>query len=360
MSRAAGGTGRLPPPRSRTPGPRRLAVALFGGWLAVVAPHAAGGAAEGPRMHTNQEYIEEAMRPPSFDIADRMAVLRLVLSSLPERVKVYPTENYFYFAFDHAGVRYAGNLRLDIDTRDKGVVHFTYFKDFTDWQRDETEHSAALGRDDGVTVKRLGPLLYEVGFEDVTVAFELNDLSGHKPPEGLVRANESYIGPVFDESGVSFFLVFNRDLKIFHYLLDETVPLPDQLFRPEGSERTEVGVRTGFAFHEDRFARRKILVGVNARNTGVNNYLDGPFDQLPDNFIEGDTLLDAILAATPELKGEVDRFGNSPDGKTRYLIAPYMQYEDPGELSLIEDCAAGEELPVYYNCFSFAGPAGED
>ena len=35
------------------------------------------------------------------------------MSQLPERVKVYPTENYYYFGFLHDGIRYAGNIRLD-------------------------------------------------------------------------------------------------------------------------------------------------------------------------------------------------------------------------------------------------------
>ena len=50
----------------------------------------------------------------------------------------------------------------------------------------------------------------------------------------------------------------------------------------------------------------------------ANNYFDGPFDQLPDNFIEGEALREAILAVRPQLKGEIDRFGASPDGSIRF------------------------------------------
>ena len=39
------------------------------------------------------------MAPPAFDIADKMAVLSAVLNGLPDAVKVYPTESYFYFYF---------------------------------------------------------------------------------------------------------------------------------------------------------------------------------------------------------------------------------------------------------------------
>ena len=63
-------------------------------------------------------------------------MLAWVLESLPDRVKVYPTENYYYFHFFHQGVRYAGNLRLDMMDRDKGKLHFAYFEDLQEWKED--------------------------------------------------------------------------------------------------------------------------------------------------------------------------------------------------------------------------------
>ena len=64
----------------------------------------------------------------------------------------------------------------------------------------------------------------------------------------------------------------------------------------------------------------------------ANNYFDGPFDQLPDNFIEGEALRDAILAVRPQLKGEIDRFGASPDGSIRFNIGPYLPYREVRDL----------------------------
>jgi hypothetical protein len=151
--------------------------------------------------------------------------------------------------------------------------------------------------------------------------------------------------------------VFDPLAKVFLYVLDETVPAPDEFLAADFSAGVTIGRRTGFAFIKDRFAPRKILIGVHAANTGTNNYLDGPFDQLPDNFLKGDELRDAILAVSPELAGTIDRFGNSEDDTVRYLIAPYMQYEDPQELSMFDDCARSEPLPYHYACYSLApGP----
>jgi hypothetical protein len=319
--------------------------------LASIPPAFAGG----PVIHYNKDYVEEAMAEPAFEISDKMVVLSAVLNGLPDRVKVYPTENYFYFSFHHKGIKYAGNLRFDIADRDAGMVHFNYFKDFTDWQRDEKGYSADLGRKDGVVLTKAGDLLYDLEFRGKKVRFELNDIGAARPPAEALRPNEAYIGPVFDESAIRFFLVFDNDRKIFLYLLDETKPVADQFDMSEVSDRITIGIRTGYAFYDDRFARRKILVGVNQLNTSVNNYLDGPFDQLPDNFLKGDILKNAILAASPDRTGQIDRFGNSPDGETRYLIAPYMQYEDQNDLATIADCAADEQPPVYYSCFSYAG-----
>lgn len=312
------------------------------------------------QIYTNQSYVEDALNQPDFAIEDVKKVFGMVFASLPDKVTVYPTENYYYFYFYYKGIKYAGNLRFDIEDRDKGIVHFNYFKDFTLWQRDEADFSAELGTKDGVTVKKEGPLAYSVAANGRSVLFALNDLSGVKPPKDAVRPGEIYIGPVFDESGIRFFLVFNPELKIFLYLLDETVPVADQFNASAKSRRLKIGIRTGFVFFDDLHAKRKILVAVHQSNTSINNYLDGPFDQLPDNFIEGDVLERAILAASPEMKGHMDRFGNSPDGETRYLIAPYMQYEDESEVDVIAQCAAEEKLPVYYNCFSFAGSGDEE
>ena len=38
-----------------------------------------------------------------------------------------------------------------------------------------------------------------------------------KPPPDMLRADETFLGPIFDESAIRFFLVFNSRLKIFHY-----------------------------------------------------------------------------------------------------------------------------------------------
>ena len=85
----------------------------------------------------------------------------------------------------------------------------------------------------------------------------------------------------------------------------------------------------------------------------ANNYFDGPFDQLPDNFIEGETLRDAILAVRPQLKGQIDRFGSAPDGSIRFMIGPYLPYQRRHAISTRSMPARrrNRSRPDYYRCF---------
>ena len=165
--------------------------------------------------------------------------------------------------------------------------------------------------------------------------------------------DEKYLGPVFDESAIRFFLVFNKRLKLFHYVLDETVAVADQFVRASLTSRILIGRRTGFAFYQDYRLKRKILIGVFEGNARVNNYFDGPFDQLPDNFVEGEELREAILAVDPSLAGKIDRVGSAPDGSGRYLIGPYVYYRTEEELRSFHDCATRRRRTddTYYRCF---------
>src|SRR5690606_38057659 len=119
--------------------------------------------------------------------------------------------------FYHQGTRYAGNIRLDAKDRDDGKLHFAFFAELTEWVKDDAVQYNLFGKDDGVIVEKLEPLLYRVTFGARSVVFELNDLSKVVAPAGALGPDDQYLGPVSDESGIRFFLVFNRELKLFHY-----------------------------------------------------------------------------------------------------------------------------------------------
>jgi hypothetical protein len=330
---------------------RRIAFALAAVFVAAFT--SAVDANERPRVYTNQEYIEDVSRKTALPLDDPKAMLAFVLESLPDRVNVYPTESYFYFHFYHGGTRYAGNIRLDFKDRDEGKVHFAYFVEMAEWLKDDKLTYRLFGKEDGVTVEKTEPLLYRVSVGERSVLFALNDLSKVVPPPSALGPDDKFLGPVADESGIRFFLIFNKRLKIFHYVLDETINVSDELFPGRYTNRILIARRTGFAFYNDHRLNRRILIGVFEGNGSVNNYFDGPFDQLPDSFIRGEELREAIIEADPSQAGKIDRFGGSPDGASRYLIGPYAYYRSEEDLLVFHECAVSKEIPrdLYHACF---------
>src|SRR6185312_4267487 len=281
-------------------------------------------------------------------------VFNFVFSSLPERVKVYPSENYYYFTFINDGVPYDGNFRLDASNRDQGKVIFAYSEDLAEWRGETPVQHRILDESQGVKLEKVENLVYRMTYKDKSVIFELNDLSNVKPPANALAPDEVFIGPTFDESGIRFFLVFDKKLNIFHFILDETVKVADQLEPAKNMDHIVVGKRTGFAFYRDHLRDRKIMIGAFEGNMITNSYFDGPFDQLPDNFIQGDTLRDAIILAEPSMKGRIDRFGAWGDGSERYAIDPYIPYRLVDDLSMFDRCAKARQhqLDAYYLCFA--------
>jgi hypothetical protein len=328
-----------------------VALLVFGSTLLAAATENS----DRPRLYTNETFIEDVTRPASLPLSDVWAMFQFVLEGLPDRVKVYPTENYYYFWFYDGGQRYAGNIRLDASSRDQGKVHFHYALQPTPWSKPRSDtYYVVLDRSHGVSVQRLDDLVYRVSSDSKSVIFELNDLSKAMLPPHLLAPDERYLGPIFDESAVRFFLVYNSRLKLFHYLLGETQPLRERLFPMNETDRILIGHRTGFAFYRDHRRERKILIGVFDTNVRTNHYYDGPFDQLPENFVLGDSLRNAITDAAPHLGGKVDRFGAFHGSTNRYLIGPYLHYSRADELLVVHACAEKRKLSAawYYACFT--------
>lgn len=303
-------------------------------------------------LHTNESYVNEVLGSAGFDIEDIDAVLDQVFRALPDTVTVYPTENYYYFKFLHGGVPYAGNFRLDAADRDQGIVHFAYFTENRPDLEQRLSRHMAYSAATGLAVEKRGALAYAVTRNGRTVLFELNDLARLRPPEDRIAPGETYVGPVFDESAVRFFLMWNPALEMFLYVLDEDLA-SEALIATDVSPQIVIGARTGFAYYRDRYLPRLILVGVRADDVALNSFFDGPFDQLPDNFIEGETLRTALRTLSPEVDGRIDRFGNSHDLSGRMLVDPYVLYRDATELAIYDQCAAAAaDEDGYYRCFS--------
>jgi hypothetical protein len=305
------------------------------------------------KLFTNQSYIENIKKQDQLNIQSINEVFAFVFNKLPDEVTVYPTENYYYYSFYHNGTELSGNLRLDALDRDQGIVHFAYFSTFNRWNDELVNKYKPLTLRDGVEVKKVAPLQYKVTYGKKTVLFKLNDLSHVVPTLQKIGKNEQYIGPVYDESGIQFYLIYNPKIKRFHYVLNDSEGVPEIFSPSKISNDILIGTRTGFSFFKDGKKDRLILIGVYAGNSMINNYFDGPFDQLPDNFIKAEQLKNAFIQQMPELEGKIDRFGNTDHGASRVLITPYTYYLYESQLAFYEDCTKkAKDLDSYYSCFN--------
>ena len=332
-----------------------LALVLAGvtGWsMPAEAQQAAKPKPKGT-VSLNQGFIEGLYGAVKLD--DEMAVFAHVFNALPDKVTVYPTENYFYWSFNTNGRAIWGNFRFDAGDRDQGILHLGYFEydengkfqDYDGWDKTITAK-------DGVALKKVSRFVYSVTYKGRTVIFRLNDIGMAPPRKAKLAPGEIYIGPVFDESGVKFFLVFLKSQNHFIYVVNED-GAPPETFRALKDLHTVVGRRTGFAYYLDKPNNRKILIAVNGANARRNNYYDGPFDQLPDNYADKTNIKKYLELAYPHVKGKINKYGVLKAEKgNRVAISSYRIYTSEDQLGFVESCRKTHQPTTakFYACIT--------
>ena len=286
-------------------------------------------------IHTNQEMIESLATHNQLDNSDTDAVLSTVLDNIPNDMTVYPTEGYYYFWFYHQGNLIRGNLRFGHNLIDKGKVSFAYYYDIEGKSSEGSEtYQKTYSRIDGLRLERIAPRQYMLEFQGRKKHISLNI-----PSSDYQHAiDETLLGQMQDESGVIFSFVFNHELKQFYYLLDETQHYE---YYYDLSPNVSVGARTGFVYFDDnsRVQPRKILIGVRMMNATLNNFYDGPFDQLPDYNLGKTAFEDYVGQAYPYLKDKVDSHGHFLVGEDRRVaINNYVHYADLEVFKYLEQC----------------------
>ena len=285
-----------------------------------------------------------------LDYEDVDAVFNYVFESLPEEVYVYPTENYYYFQFYAGGTNFWGNIRLGIEDRDQGIAHFVYWEYLDDpqgpddgkvWRKD-------LSHETGVEVDKTGKFRYSITSGQKTVNFQLNLLEQDPPKLFNIPQDEEFVFRMYDESGFQFFLMHKETHNHFMFVLNEEDGFPgrhDTLAPDIIRDRL-----SGFVFYIDSAAdNRKILIAIRAQNARRNNYWDGPFDQLADNYID-DRFAELVQHTYPYTKDRINSHGIFTDVKmSRIAISPYYEYFSREKLmETIESCRkqpADELLP---------------
>ena len=180
-----------------------------------------------------------------------------------------------------------GNIRLPAGRRDRGVLSFAYFefKESPFVIDPRVRNSKLYTIADDLTIDKLDDFTYNVGYRGKEVTFNLHQMSQEQPKKFKLAKDEVSIMRTFDESGYQFFLLFNTKGNYFTWVLNEEEIVPDELVPVESN--LLVGRRSGFAFWVDAaHPDRKALVAIRGANATVNNYYDGPFDQLADNYVE--------------------------------------------------------------------------
>jgi len=301
---------------------------------------------------TNQQWLE-GLSTDLVDLEDVDAVFWLVFSQLPDEVTVYPSENYYYYILCVEGRQFWGNIRLAAGHREQGLLSFAYFEfdEFPGAARDGLTRSKMFSGEDGVIVEELDRFTYTVSHKDKEVIFNLYKLPQNPPKLFSLGEDEVFVERTFDESGYQFFVIFNEKKNYFFWILNEEDDLTD-ILEPVGDDgEIVVGRRSGFAFWIDtEYDNRKVLLGIRQLSVRRNDYYDGPFDQLADNYAEEARISEYMQRAFPALEGRIDQFGYYTDTERplRVAITTYITYYSLPELEEFMQRAKASADPYWY------------
>ena len=320
-------------------------------------------------LRTNQQWIE-GLISEDIDTQDIYEVFWAVFSRLPDQVTVYPSENYYYFALYVNGREFWGNIRLPAGRRENGILSFAYFEfdEFpTTGDEDGATYSNLFDVTDGLTIEEVDPFKWIVRYKGKAVTFNLNQ-TGQGPPTLFTPGeNEIVVERTFDESGYQFFLMFHEDDLVpennyFFWVLNEEDGAPDVFDNVTSDTYTEtdiiVGRRSGFAFWVDaEHDNRKVLASIRQLSVMRNDYYDGPFDQLADNYVyTGEiNILSYFIKALPGLEGRIDKYGYYTDTTKplRVALSSYGTYYTNSQL--ITFVASAKASSDVYHYFSSRG-----
>ena len=296
-----------------------------------------------------QQSGNEGYYQSGVDLEDADAVFWHVFSQLPSEVTIYPSENYFYWVLYIEGRQVWGNIRLPAGRRERGVLSFGYseFTEFPSGPGSYLSRSKYFTEGDGLLIKEVDKFTYTVRYNKKEVTFHLHKLKTEPPKLFTLNTNETYIERTFDESGLQFFLLFNTERNYFFWALNEEEKVPDVFAALD--KDVLVGRRTGFAFWIDPFGR-KVLTTIRKISVTRNDYYDGPFDQLADNYADVNKISYWMERAIPTIKGRIDKYGYYTDVErpSRVALSCYGNYYTQAEILDFVKKAKASNDPYQY------------
>ena len=319
-----------------------------------MAHGAAAGEVPAGAVQWNAAMIE-GLNAAAPDAEDPVAVFAAVFAALPAEVVVHPSENYHYWVLHAAGRTLRGNLRLASGRRERGELCMGY-AEVTAAGPDEAvpgvppplERHRWFGRDDGLELTCPGPLEAVAVWRGKRVRFRFAALD-QSPPASRLRPGEVFVQRTYDESGLRFLLLCDERRRAFVWVLDEASG-PGEARDAIGGG-LERGRRTGFIFWRDPAAGgRLVLAAVRREAVARNDWHDGPFDQLADNYADQTGIRERMIQVVPSLAGRIDRFGNFTDdpSRGRFAVVPYALYRRPAAVVRWLAAARGRELEAMH------------
>ncbi len=305
-----------------------------------------------PYFSLNQHWIEGYHNTPDdIDLEDVDSVFWHVFSRLPDQVTVYPTENYFYYMLYLDGRTLWGNIRLASGHRELGKLSFAYFEfdEFAYATGKKFTRSKVFTAVDGLELVEVDHFTYIVNYQGKSVTFNMIRLPQDPPQLFDLKQDEVFIERTFDESGYQFFLLFNEAKNYFMWVLNEEEGIPDTLDPIGTSGDIFRGRRSGFVFWVDDLGR-KILATIRQQSITRNDYFDGPFDQLADNYAEEVGIREYMIKASPGLAGRIDQYGyfTDPGSSMRVALSTYgTHYYQQQALDFIAAAKASADTYQY-------------
>ena len=339
--------------------PLTRCVFLSLGMFLMIEWSSADDAGSGARLTLHEDLVDAwQAEDPAVDLGNLRSVLWYVFSNIPNEVRVFPSENYYYWQLDIDGRHITGNIRFPAKQRDDGFISFAYSERRVVLAESAVADSrriagrAMLGPADGVTLTQIRDGVYDLGYSDHFVRFHLENLSQALPEAAQLRDGDEFVGRTCDESGLQFLLMYQKSARYFFWVLDEAEGARAVEHFEEFRPGVLIGRRTGFVFRVDEDAAdRKVLIAVKSASVGSNDYYDGPFDQLPENHVTVAQLRKRMIHENPALDGKIDDWGYylEDDPPMRVALVRYASYRDGEHLSqLVEGSRASEDWRKYF------------
>jgi hypothetical protein len=291
--------------------------------------------AETPAALLRHQSLIESYRQDTVHVARIEDYFAHVFALLPSEVRVYPSENYYYFSEAIAGRNLRGNLRLAAGRREKGILSFWYeeVRPMSGPAPDALGGSKEFTASDGLQLAPADSLTWIATYRQKSVTFHLHPLPQDPPRQFPLRTNEVFVMRTFDESGIQFFLLFDTAANCFFWVLNQEAPVPEHFDRL--APDLMLGRRTGFAFWQDaEQPPRLVLASVYQASVDQNDFADGPFDQLADNDADQTRIAWWMERADPRLHGKIDRFGYYTDGRPgRVALTTYGTHRNADDVT---------------------------